>query len=106
MARRDRLGKGLGALLGDYLEPQEGETTVRRLPVSSIVPNPFQPRREFAEEELEDLSSSIRENGLLQPIVVRPAGEGRPSCRRRPERSPRAPGRGSSGPPGRGCRRG
>ena len=77
MVRRDRLGKGLGALLGDYLEPQEGETTVRRLPVSSIIPNPFQPRREFAEEELEDLSSSIRENGLLQPIVVRPAGEGR-----------------------------
>src|SRR5687767_2307677 len=44
--------------------------------VGAIAPNPFQPRREFAEEELSDLASSIRENGLLQPIVVRPAPGG------------------------------
>src|SRR5690554_763147 len=74
MARKDRLGKGLGALLGEYLGEQPGATEVRTVPVSSVHPNPFQPRREFKEEELEELASSIRENGLLQPIVVRPAG--------------------------------
>ena len=77
MTRRDRLGRGLGALLGEYREeeaPTAGQ--VKLLPVASIAPNPFQPRREFSEEELADLTSSIRENGLLQPIVVRPAARG------------------------------
>lgn len=74
--KRDRLGKGLGALLGEYLGeegvPQTG-VTARMLPVSAIAPNPYQPRREFSEEDLADLTASLRENGLLQPIVVRPA---------------------------------
>jgi ParB family chromosome partitioning protein len=48
------------------------ETEVRRVPVGSIVPNPLQPRQEFSEAELEELVSSIRENGLLQPLLVRP----------------------------------
>ena len=70
--RRDRLGKGLGALLGEYLaEPNEGE--VRRIRLDSIVPNPLQPRQEFAPAELEELANSIRENGLLQPLLVRPS---------------------------------
>jgi ParB family chromosome partitioning protein len=77
---RDRLGRGLGALLGEYLGegatgPSKAQT--RTLEIASIAPNPFQPRREFSEEELSDLMTSIRENGLLQPIVVRPRpGEG------------------------------
>ena len=67
--RRDRLGKGLGALLGDYLAPPpEGE--VRKLRIDSIVPNPLQPRQEFSDKELDELASSIRENGLLQPLLV------------------------------------
>lgn len=70
---RDRLGKGLGALLGEYLEPEAGESGVRQLSLESIVPNPAQPRRVFTEAELSGLTSSIRENGLLQPLVVRPA---------------------------------
>lgn len=70
---RDRLGKGLGALLGEYLEPEAGAGEVRKLPLSAIVPNPMQPRRVFTDAELDDLTSSIRENGLLQPLVVRPA---------------------------------
>lgn len=72
--QRDRLGKGLGALLGEYLgdEPIEG-LDARKVAVSSIVPNPYQPRREFSEEELAELVESIRENGLLQPLVIRPA---------------------------------
>lgn len=75
MTKRDRLGRGLGALLGEYLpeKPADDSVQARMVPVGSIAPNPFQPRREFSEEELADLVSSIRENGLLQPIVVRPA---------------------------------
>jgi ParB family transcriptional regulator, chromosome partitioning protein len=75
MSRRDRLGRGLGALLGEYIaEPQGGVSGVTRMiPVAAISPNPFQPRRDFSEEELADLTASLRENGLLQPIVVRPA---------------------------------
>ena len=75
-AGKDRLGRGLGALLGDYLGDQGGEhaAEARTVPVSAVHPNPFQPRREFNEEELAELAASIRENGLLQPIVVRPAG--------------------------------
>lgn len=80
--KRDRLGKGLGALLGEYLgEDAQTATTgqsvqARVLPVATIAPNPYQPRREFREEELADLTASLRENGLLQPIVVRPAPDG------------------------------
>ena len=70
---RDRLGKGLGALLGEYLEPEVASGEVRRLPLSAIVANPMQPRRLFTEAELSGLAASIRENGLLQPLVVRPA---------------------------------
>src|SRR5690625_7262864 len=79
MSRRDRLGKGLGALFGEYLggDPREfSEGEPRSVEISAIVPNPFQPRRAFDEEELSELSASIAENGLLQPLVVRPSREG------------------------------
>ena len=73
-AKRPRLGRGLGALLGeDYLVESSEQAEVRKLPIRTVVPNPFQPRRDFGEEELADLSQSIKENGLLQPIVVRPS---------------------------------
>lgn len=71
--RRERLGRGLGALLGEYLGEGTREGEVRRLPVSAIAPNPLQPRREFPPEELEELTASIRTNGLLQPLLVRPS---------------------------------
>ena len=73
MTRRDRLGKGLGALLGQYLEPEVTDAEIRRVKVSSIVPNPLQPRRVFTDGELDELAASIKENGLLQPLVVRTA---------------------------------
>ena len=71
--KKDRLGKGLGALLGDYMDPTTTVAEAQRLPVVAIVANPKQPRRTFSEAELDDLASSIDENGLLQPLLVRPA---------------------------------
>ncbi len=68
------LGKGLDALLGGML-PTVGAP--RELPVTSIVPNPYQPRKTFGEEALNDLVASIREHGILQPILVRQVGAGR-----------------------------
>lgn len=52
------------------------QRTVESVPVSAVLPNPFQPRRDFDEEELFSLSKSIKENGLIQPIAVRRAGKG------------------------------
>lgn len=80
-AKRDRLGKGLAALLGenrgdDSSGAGEAGAAARLIQVASIAPNPFQPRREFSEEELADLTASLKENGLLQPIMVRPAPAG------------------------------
>ena len=63
----------MGALLGEYLEPEAKSGEIQRLPLASIVSNPMQPRRVFADGELDELTASIRENGLLQPLVVRPA---------------------------------
>ena len=70
-----RLGKGLGALLGEYLEePDGGANPIREIDIDRIRPNPYQPRRQFEGNALDELEASIRENGLLQPLVVRPSG--------------------------------
>ena len=72
-ARRSGLGRGLSALIGDDVAPARGDgKSTRTLPVAFLKPNPHQPRKRFAEGELEDLSNSIREKGVLQPILVRP----------------------------------
>jgi ParB family chromosome partitioning protein len=76
-ARRRQLGRGLAALFGEA----EGEAaadpaTQRQVPIELIRPGAFQPRRRFAEAELDALAQSIREKGILQPLLVRPlAGE-------------------------------
>lgn len=76
MAEKEtRLGKGLGALLGEYLE-EEHEGGEHEVPVERIRPNPYQPRTDFEEGALSELVESIRTNGLLQPLVVRPTREG------------------------------
>ena len=76
--RKDRLGRGLGALLGEYSTAAAAPGgDVRSVVIGSIFPNPLQPRRDFPEAEIEELTSSIRENGLLQPLLVRPAGPGK-----------------------------
>ncbi|NMA09319.1 MAG: ParB/RepB/Spo0J family partition protein [Clostridiales bacterium] len=65
------LGRGLGALLGADAAVEEPKSAVRVLRVSDIEPNPHQPRRSFDEDSMQALADSIRENGLLQPLVVR-----------------------------------
>jgi ParB family chromosome partitioning protein len=68
-----RLGRGLEALLGPSSREESATAgAIRELPVDSIKPNPFQPRREFDETQLEELANSIAASGLLQPVVVRP----------------------------------
>lgn len=65
------LGRGLGALLGDYNQAPEGDGTLRLLPLQRVEPNPDQPRRDFNEEELQALADSIATHGMLQPLTVR-----------------------------------
>jgi len=82
MTGRDRLGRGLGALLGEYAAPDSEVPPTSpggssNLLVTHIQPNPHQPRRDFAEAELEELAQSIQENGLLQPLLVRSRPGGR-----------------------------
>jgi ParB family chromosome partitioning protein len=70
------LGRGLSALIGDEAVPTRGEAAAakntRTLPVAFLKPNRFQPRKAFVPEDLNDLTESIREKGILQPILVRP----------------------------------
>lgn len=68
---KKKLGRGLGELLGDALE-ETGR--VMDIDIDSISPNPWQPRRDFDEESLAALAHSIKENGLIQPVVVRQKG--------------------------------
>jgi ParB family transcriptional regulator, chromosome partitioning protein len=72
--RHRGLGRGLSALIGDEAAPGKHEPNrhARQVPVAFLKPNRFQPRKHFAEEELHDLANSIREKGMLQPILVRP----------------------------------
>lgn len=76
MASQKGLGKGLGALLGDFLEEIPADSTYRLLPLHRVEPNPGQPRQDFDEEELEALAESIRNHGILQPLTVRETGDG------------------------------
>ena len=76
--RRRGMGRGLAAILAvsDREDEDEGEE-LRSLPVDLIVPNPDQPRRRFDEDGLVSLSESIRERGVLQPVLVRPLASGK-----------------------------
>ncbi len=66
------LGRGIDSLIPP-VEPEPGEATVE-VAVSEIDPNPFQPRREFSQESLEELAASVKEHGVLQPLIVRRVG--------------------------------
>ena len=78
-ARRRSLGRGLSALFQDDKQgPVEvsADRALRTVPIDRISPGRLQPRQRFEEAELEALAASIRENGILQPILVRPAANG------------------------------
>ncbi len=66
------LGRGLDALIKSGRDVSSSSTEVRKLPVASLTPNPHQPRRHFADVQLDELAQSIKSQGVLQPILVRP----------------------------------
>jgi ParB family chromosome partitioning protein len=85
MAEHKRLGRGLAALIGDVGEdpsasqapsPNEAPRRPRRAPSEGLKANPRNPRRTFRDDELTELAESIKERGIIQPIVVREAGDG------------------------------
>jgi ParB family transcriptional regulator, chromosome partitioning protein len=77
--QKRRLGRGLAALIGDDTSEEavvQDIRSLRHVPVELLHPNPNNPRKVFAEEELESLAKSLRDKGLLQPLVVRPRADG------------------------------
>ena len=76
MSKRGGLGRGLSALIPGAPEAGEASTGLLEVPANAIAPNPKQPRSRFDDETLAELAASIREVGILQPIVVRRTGQG------------------------------
>ena len=76
MASNKGLGKGLGALLGDFAEESQEKTAYQLLPIYKVEPNPDQPRQDFDEVELQALADSIAEHGVIQPLTVREMSTG------------------------------
>ena len=78
MARRSGLGRGLGALIpSEVASSESGPIALTELPVSALATNPNQPRKAFDEEALASLTASVRELGVLQPVLVRPLDDDR-----------------------------
>ena len=71
MNKENKLGMGLGALLSSSNNKNESKNGAQKINISQIVPNPSQPRKNFKEDELKELSSSIKNQGLIQPIIVK-----------------------------------
>src|SRR5476649_2046023 len=75
------LGRGLSALIGDEAAAVKGDAAIRKdtrtLPVAFLQPGRYQPRKSFEEQPLADLAASIKEKGVLSPILVRPIGADR-----------------------------
>lgn len=76
MATQKGLGRGLGALLGDFQEESVEKSPYQQLPIHKVEPNPHQPRQDFDEEELQNLADSITEHGVVQPLTVREVAGG------------------------------
>ena len=76
MASNKGLGKGLGALLGDFNDEPLEKSAYQMLPIYKVEPNPDQPRQDFDEEELQALADSIELHGIIQPLTVRELNSG------------------------------
>lgn len=76
MSRRSGLGKGLSSLIPAEGVDSTSDVSFAEIPISSVAPNPNQPRVHFAEDGLEELAASVIEMGVLQPILVRPLDDG------------------------------
>lgn len=74
MAKKSGLGRGLGLLVGEADAETAGMRPESTLPIAQIMPNKGQPRKSFKEEDLSELTDSIRQNGVLQPLLVRKKG--------------------------------
>ncbi len=72
----DKIKKGLGRGLSSLIGEIKVENQKNQLPISDLVPNKYQPRKNFDESNLEDLTNSIKERGMIQPIIVRKSSEG------------------------------
>jgi ParB family chromosome partitioning protein len=77
MSKRGGLGRGLSALIPGAPEAGEASGGLMEVPVNAVAPNPKQPRTRFDDDTIATLAASIREVGILQPLVVRRAGDGR-----------------------------
>ena len=76
MANPKGLGKGLGALMGDFMDEPVSKSPYQVLPIYKVEPNPDQPRQDFDEEELQSLAESIAQHGIVQPLTVRALDSG------------------------------
>ena len=72
MNKENKLGMGLGALLSSSSNDNTSSNGVQKINISQIIPNPSQPRKNFKDSELKELSNSIKSQGLIQPIIVKP----------------------------------
>ena len=72
MNKENKLGMGLGALLSTTNNNLDSSNGIQKINISQIIPNPSQPRKKFKDEDLVGLSSSIKNQGLIQPIIVKP----------------------------------
>ena len=75
MKKENKLGMGLGALLSTSNNNNINNNGIQKINISQITPNPSQPRKNFKDIELKELSSSIKNQGLIQPIIVKPLSD-------------------------------
>ena len=76
----DKIKKGLGRGLSSLIGETKTEVQKNQLPVSDLIPNKYQPRKNFDEANLEDLTNSIKERGIIQPIIDRKSNNENSKC--------------------------